>query len=166
MATPMSVSIVSAEEEVWRGEAEMVVARSPEGEFAILHNHIPFLAALVPGRVSIVSGTEKTEYFVAGGFLEASRGAGSAGPQNGGGAGSAGPQNGGTGSDEEGHDYHVIVLADDAEDLSQIDATEARRRLEEARAEAAGESDERAEARMRIEMARVELAESGRGSQN
>lgn len=138
----MSVSIVSAEEEVWRGEAEMVVARSPEGEFAILYGHVPFLAALVPGRVSIVSGTEKTEYFVAGGFLEASR----------------------SDENEGGHDYHVIVLADDAEDLSQIDATEARRRLEEAQSEAAGESDERAEARMRIEMARVELAESGHGS--
>jgi F-type H+-transporting ATPase subunit epsilon len=144
MATPMSVSIVSAEEEVWRGEAEMVVARSPEGEFAILHNHIPFLAALVPGRVSIVSGNERAEFFVAGGFLEASRSV----------------------SDDDGHDYHVIILADDAEDLSQIDATEARRRLEEARAEASGESDERAEARMRIEMARVELAESGRGSRS
>jgi F-type H+-transporting ATPase subunit epsilon len=144
MATPMSVSIVSAEEEVWRGEAEMVVARSPEGEFAILHNHIPFLAALVPGRVSIVSGNERAEFFVAGGFLESSR----------------------SESDDDGHDYHVIILADDAEDLSQIDATEARRRLEEARAEASGESDERAEARMRIEMARVELAESGRGSRS
>jgi F-type H+-transporting ATPase subunit epsilon len=148
MATPMSVSIVSAEEEVWRGEAEMVVARSPEGEFAILYNHIPFLAALVPGRVAIVSANERAEFFVAGGFLEASK-----------------SESGGS-SEEGGHDYHVIVLADDAEDLSQIDATEARRRLEEARAEAAGESDERAEARMRIEMARVELAESGRGSQN
>jgi F-type H+-transporting ATPase subunit epsilon len=140
----MSVSIVSAEEEVWRGEAEMVVARSPEGEFAILYGHIPFLAALVPGRVSIVSDNERADFFVAGGFLEASR----------------------SGSDEEAHDYHVIVLADDAEDLSQIDASEARRRLEEAQAEAAGESDERAEARMRVEMARVELAESGRGSQS
>jgi F-type H+-transporting ATPase subunit epsilon len=150
MATPMSVSIVSAEEEVWRGEGEMVVARSPEGEFAILHNHIPFLAALVPGRVAIVSGNERAEYFVAGGFLEASRGA----------------VGGSSDEGEGGHDFHVIVLADDAEDLSQIDATEARRRLEEARAETAGESDERAEARMRIEMARVELAESGRGSQN
>jgi F-type H+-transporting ATPase subunit epsilon len=140
----MSVSIVSAEEKVWRGEAEMVVARSPEGEFAILYGHIPFLAALVPGRVSIVSDNERADFFVAGGFLEASRAA----------------------SDEEGHDYHVIVLADDAEDLSQIDASEARRRLEEAQAEAAGESDERAEARMRVEMARVELAESGRGSQS
>ena len=85
MATQMSVSIVSAEEGVWRGEAEMVIARSPEGEFAILNDHIPFLAALVPGRVSIVSGNERTEYFVSGGFLEASRGVGSARPQNGGG---------------------------------------------------------------------------------
>jgi F-type H+-transporting ATPase subunit epsilon len=139
VATQMSVSIVSAEEAVWRGEAEMVIARSPEGEFAILNDHIPFLAALVPGRVSIVSGNERDEYFVSGGFLEASKGG-------------------------EDHDYHVIVLADDAEDLSQIDATEARRRLEEARAEAAETGDERAEARMRIEMARVELAESGHGS--
>ena len=165
----MSVSIVSAEEAVWRGEAEMVIARSPEGEFAILNDHIPFLAALVPGRVSIVSGNERDEYFVSGGFLEASRGVGSARPQNGG-VGSARPQNGGVGSARpqngggEDHEYHVIVLADDAEDLSQIDAAEARRRLEEARAEAAEAGDERAEARMRIEMARVELAESGHGS--
>jgi F-type H+-transporting ATPase subunit epsilon len=149
VATQMSVSIVSAEEAVWRGEAEMVIARSPEGEFAILNDHIPFLAALVPGRVSIVSGNERDEYFVSGGFLEASRGVGSAKPQNDGG---------------EDHEYHVIVLADDAEDLSQIDAAEARRRLEEARAEAAQAGDERAEARMRIEMARVELAESVHGS--
>lgn len=148
MATPMSVSIVSAEEAVWRGEAEMVIARSPEGEFAILNNHIPFLAALVPGRVSIVSGNERAEYFVSGGFLEASKG------------------DTGATADGEGHDYHVIVLADDAEDLSQIDAAEARRRLEEARSEAAEAGDERAEARMRIEMARAELAESGRGSQS
>ena len=145
MATPMSVSIVSAEEAVWRGEAEMVIARSPEGEFAILNNHIPFLAALVPGRVSIVSGNERAEYFVSGGFLEASKGVTA-------------------GSEENGHDYHVIVLADDAEDLSQIDAAEARRRLEEAQAEAAEASDERAEARMRIERARSELAASGHGS--
>ncbi len=142
----MSVSIVSAEEAVWRGEAEMVIARSPEGEFAILNNHIPFLAALVPGRVSIVSGNERADYFVSGGFLEASKGE----------VGSA--------ADDDGHDYHVIVLADDAEDLSQIDAAEARRRLEEAQSEAAEASDERAEARIRIEMARVELAESGHGS--
>lgn len=144
MATPMSVSIVSPEEELWRGEAEMVIARSPEGEFAILHGHIPFLAALVPGRVSVVSGSNRKEFFVSGGFLEASK--------------SHGLDSNSDQADE--HDYHVIVLADDAEDLHNIDVAEARRRLEEAQRKAEDREDDMAEARMRIEMARVEIAES------
>ena len=49
----MDVSIVSPEQEVWRGEAELVIARSPEGEFGIMRGHIPFLAALVPGKLTI-----------------------------------------------------------------------------------------------------------------
>ena len=143
MATPMDVSIVSAEEEVWRGEAEMVVARSPEGEFAILYGHIPFLAALVPGRVAVISGNDREEFFVSGGFLEASRSGAD-----------------GSDADREGHGYHVIVLADDAEVLDSIDVNEAKRRFEEAKGRRAEEDDERAEARMRIEMARVEIAQS------
>jgi len=144
VATPMSVSIVSPEEELWRGEAEMVIARSPEGEFAILHGHIPFLAALVPGRVSVVSGSNREEFFVSGGFLEASR--------------SHGLDSNSDQADE--HDYHVIVLADDAEDLHNIDVAEARRRLEEAQRKAEDREDDMAEARMHIELARVEIAES------
>lgn len=129
----MDVSIVAPEEEVWRGEADRVVARSPEGEFAILRGHIPFLAALVPGRVAVVSGEDRKEYFVPGGFLEAS------------------------GSMD---DYHVIILADDAEDIAGIDVADARRRYEEAQRRRQEDSDDRSEARMRIEMARVDIAES------
>jgi F-type H+-transporting ATPase subunit epsilon len=129
----VEVSIVSPEERVWQGDADMVVARSPEGEFGILRGHIPFLAALVPGRVSVVSGGDRQEFFVPGGFLEAS------------------------GSRD---DYHVIVLADDAEALTDIDLGEARRRVEDARRRVQEDADERAEARLRIEMARVEIAES------
>lgn len=129
----MDVSIVTPEKKVWEGEADMVVARSPEGEFGIMRGHIPFLAALVPGRVSVVSGTDREEFFVPGGFLEAS------GPTD---------------------DYHVIVLADDAESPEEIDVAEARRRLEDARRRAQDASDERAEAGLRVEMARVEIAES------
>lgn len=129
----MNVSIVSPEEKVWEGEADLVVARSPEGEFGIMRGHIPFLAALVPGVVAVVSSGEREEYFVPGGFLEAS--------------GSA-------------DDYHVIVLADDAELLGDIDAAEAKRRLDEARRRAEDQSDDRAEAALRVEMARVEIAES------
>ena len=98
-----------------------------------MRGHIPFLAALVPGRVAVVSGGDRKEFFVPGGFLEAS------------------------GTSE---DYHVIVLADGAEDPSDIDAGEARRRLEEARRRRQEDADERAEAELRVEMARVEIAES------
>jgi F-type H+-transporting ATPase subunit epsilon len=129
----MEVSVVSPEQAVWEGEADMVIARSTEGEFGIMRGHIPFLAALVPGRVTIVSGSEREEFFVPGGFLEAS--------------GTRG-------------DYHVIVLADDAESPSEIDTAEARRRLEDARRRARDEADDRAEAMLRVEMARVEIAES------
>ena len=129
----MNVSVVSAEEKVWEGDADLVVARSPEGEFGIMRGHIPFLAALVPGVVGIVSGGERREYFVPGGFLEAS------GPAD---------------------DYHVIVLADNAESLDEIDVAEAKRKLDEARRRAEESSDDRSEAALRVEMARVEIAES------
>lgn len=129
----MNVSVVSPEERVWEGDADLVVARSPEGEFGIMRGHIPFLAALVPGVVGIVSGGERREYFVPGGFLEAS------------------------GSLD---DYHVIVLADNAESLDHIDVAEAKRKLDDARRRAEETSDARAEAALRVEMARVEIAES------
>jgi F-type H+-transporting ATPase subunit epsilon len=127
------VSIVSPEKMVWEGDADMVVARSPEGEFAILRGHIPFLAALVPGIVKVVSGNSQEVFFVSGGVLEAS------------------------GSMD---DYHVIVLADDAEPAGDITLEEARRRLIEARGREE-DIDERAEAELRAAMARVEI-EQGR----
>lgn len=126
----MNVSIVSPERRIWEGEAEMVVARSPEGEFAILRGHIPFLAALVPAAVKVMSGATREVFLVPGGLLEAS------GPRD---------------------DYHVIVLADAAERAGDIDIEEARRRLDEAR-RLMEDQDERAEAEMRVALARVEIA--------
>jgi F-type H+-transporting ATPase subunit epsilon len=126
----VDVSIVSPEKKVWEGEAEMVVARSPEGEFAILRGHIPFLAALVPGAVKVVSGDSKEIFFITGGVLEAS------------------------GSRD---DYHVIVLADDAERVGDIDLDQAKSMLEHRRQ--MEDTDERAEAEMRSALARVEIAQ-------
>lgn len=127
----MHVSIVSPEKKVWEGDADMVVARSPEGEFGILRGHIPFLAALVPGAVRVTSGSSRDVFFVPGGVLEAS------------------------GSLD---DYHVIVLADDAETAGDISVEDARQRLEEARRKTE-DQDERGEAELRVAMARVEIAE-------
>lgn len=127
----MNVSIVSPEKKVWEGEAEMVVARSPEGEFAILRGHIPFLAALVPGLVKIKSGSSEDRFLVTGGVLEAS----------------------GTRDD-----YHVIVLADDAEDAGDLSREEALRQIAERKRES--DAKDRAEAEMRVAMAAPELRRS------
>ena len=128
----MDVSIVTPEEEVWSGTADMVIARSPEGEFGIMRGHIPFLAALVPGLVTVVSGGNRESYVVPGGFLEASRG----------------------GDDD---DYHVIVLADAAEEAGDNDAAEARRRIEEAQRRAEDDRQDRTEAELAAALAGPEL---------
>lgn len=100
----MDVSIVAVDKEIWRGDADMVLARSTEGEFGVQRGHIPFLAALVPGLVMVVDGTSRRTWKVPAGFLEAS----------------------GTWED-----YHVIVLVDDAEEVGDIDANEAARLIDE-----------------------------------
>lgn len=127
----MNVSVVSPEKKVWQGDADMVVARSPEGEFAILTGHIPFLAALVPGVVKVSSGDDSEIFFITGGVLEAS------------------------GSNDE---YHVIVLVDDAERVGDIDLDEAKRRLMASRGREE-DIDQRAEAEMRVALGRVEIAQ-------
>jgi F-type H+-transporting ATPase subunit epsilon len=52
MAT-LKVAVVSAERELWSGEAKNVVAKTPEGEIGILPGHEPVLALLVEGPVRI-----------------------------------------------------------------------------------------------------------------
>jgi F-type H+-transporting ATPase subunit epsilon len=130
MATPFKVSIVTPEEALYEGEAELVIARSPEGDFGIMNGHVPFLAALVPGLVTVVHGGSRDSYIVPGGFLEAS------GPSD---------------------DYHVIVLADDAEEAGDIDASEAKSRIEAAKKNRDEGVDQKAEAEMRAALARPEL---------
>ena len=69
MAT-LRVSVVSADKDVWSGEASMVVAKTVEGEIGILPGHEPMLAILALGnvRVTTVDGTKITAN-AEGGFL-------------------------------------------------------------------------------------------------
>ncbi|MCU1571609.1 MAG: synthase subunit epsilon [Naasia sp.] len=50
---PLNVSVVSADEQIWAGEASMVVARTTEGEIGILTGHTPLLAILAGGEVRV-----------------------------------------------------------------------------------------------------------------
>lgn len=53
----LTVSLVSADREVWSGEAKQIVARTTEGEIGILAGHEPVLAILAAGEVRI-TGTD------------------------------------------------------------------------------------------------------------
>lgn len=71
MANAFRVEIVSVESSVWAGEAEMVVARTTEGELAVLAGHAPLLGQLKePSRIRIrtAEGGEQA-WDIAGGFL-------------------------------------------------------------------------------------------------
>jgi F-type H+-transporting ATPase subunit epsilon len=58
----LNVAVVSAERELWSGEATQVIARTTEGEIGILTGHEPVLAILAPGesRVTASDGTVVT----------------------------------------------------------------------------------------------------------
>ncbi len=75
MATQLHVELVSVEEKVWSGEAEMLVARTTEGELGVLPGHAPLLGQLAePSQVRIkLAGGQELAYDVAGGFLSVSR---------------------------------------------------------------------------------------------
>jgi F-type H+-transporting ATPase subunit epsilon len=75
VANVFRVDLVSVEARIWSGEAEMVVARTTEGELAVLAGHAPLLGQLKePSRVRIRTvGGEDVAYDIAGGFLSVAR---------------------------------------------------------------------------------------------
>jgi F-type H+-transporting ATPase subunit epsilon len=116
----LHVEVVSAEREVWSGEATQVLARTSEGDIGILPGHAPLLGALADGgvvRVMLVGGGEVVAA-VHGGFLSVT-------------------------------DQGVTVLAEVAELAEDIDASRARAALDRARGEDDVEARRRAEGRLR-----------------
>jgi F-type H+-transporting ATPase subunit epsilon len=124
---PLQVELVSPERILWSGEADMVVARTSDGDIAFLTGHSPFIGALGIGAVSI-RGTDGSEERAAvhGGFVEVSG-------------------------------DRVTILSDVAELAGDIDAARARRALEEAeRSQREGEAEAEValrRARLRVELA-------------
>jgi len=105
MAT-IHVEVVSAEEQIFSGEAKFVALPGESGELGILPRHTPLITRIKPGAVRIErADTGEEEFvFVAGGILEVQPGT-------------------------------VTVLADTAirgKDLDEAKASEAKRQAEEA----------------------------------
>jgi F-type H+-transporting ATPase subunit epsilon len=70
MAT-IRCDIVSAEEEIFHGQAQMVIATGEMGELGIAPRHAPLITRLKPGQVRVILENGDEQFFyVSGGILE------------------------------------------------------------------------------------------------
>jgi len=131
MAATIHVDVVSAEEQIFSGEAEFVVLPGVLGELGIYPRHTPLLTEIRPGAVRIKKADQSEEelVFVQGGFLEV-------------------------------QPHMVTVLADTAiraKDLDEVKAQEAKRAAEEAmQNKTSKEEIAKAEAELSIALAQLE----------
>ncbi len=121
----LAVELVAPDREVWSGEGDLVVVKTPDGEMGIMLNHAPVLAELVDGSVVrvISDGQPVLVAAVEGGFVSMSR-------------------------------NQIQVLAEDAEIGSDVDVAAARSALDRALAARDDDDDalvqaQRARARLR-----------------
>ena len=71
MASTVLCSIVSAEEEIFSGQVEMVIATGTMGELGILPGHTPLLSGVKPGPIRLIlEGGEEEIFFASGGYIE------------------------------------------------------------------------------------------------
>ena len=68
----LRVELVSPERKIWTGEADMVIAKTLDGEIGILPGHAPVLGTMVDGsvvRITPTGGGDAVAAMVSGGFL-------------------------------------------------------------------------------------------------
>ena len=68
----LHVEVVTAERELYNGEANLVSAPGSEGRLGILPRHAALLTTLAPGDLRIELNGAEEPLFVSGGFLEVS----------------------------------------------------------------------------------------------
>jgi F-type H+-transporting ATPase subunit epsilon len=131
MANTITVDVVSAEEQIFSGEAEFVVLPGVDGELGIYPRHTPLFTQIKPGAVRIkIPGQDQEELvFVQGGFLEV-------------------------------QPHKVTVLADTAiraHDLDEVKALEAKKRAQDAMVnKESAETMAAAQAELSIALAQLE----------
>ena len=71
MAMTVHLDIVSAEQSIFSGLAEMVIATGSLGEIGITPGHAPLLTTLKPGQVKVTKqGGDQALFYISGGMLE------------------------------------------------------------------------------------------------
>jgi F-type H+-transporting ATPase subunit epsilon len=129
------LSIVTAEQSIYEGDIQMLVAPAVDGEIGILTNHHPIVTKLGPGGIKITKADNSEELlFTSGGYLEF-------------------------------NENKAILLSDVIENIDAIEATEAaaaRKRAQELLKNAKDDVErDRLEKELRINMVRERLAGLG-----
>ncbi|WP_257294052.1 F0F1 ATP synthase subunit epsilon [Endozoicomonas sp. YOMI1] len=71
MASTVDCDIVSAEQEIFKGQVEMLIATGSMGDLGITPGHTPLLTELRPGPIRLITHSGEEEvFYVSGGFLE------------------------------------------------------------------------------------------------
>jgi F-type H+-transporting ATPase subunit epsilon len=63
LATVFHVSILTANQKIFDGEATSLVARGRDGYFGILAQHAPLIASLIPGKLTLKDGSGREQCF-------------------------------------------------------------------------------------------------------
>ena len=129
MSKTIQCDIVSAEHEIWSGQAAQVFATGVAGELGIYPRHTPLITQLKPGPVRVVDEAGEEQFFFCGGGII------------------------------EVMPHMVTVLADTAMRGEDLDATAAQRAKEEAERELADRTEamEVAEAQAKLADAMAQL---------
>ncbi len=128
----LHVEVVTAERELYNGEADSVNVQGTEGRLGILPRHAALLTTLAPGELTIKLGGAEEPLFVSGGFLEVSNNVVSV----------------------------LADTAEHAEEIDQARAEEARRRAQERLAQTESDAERAAlNASLERAMARIRVSE-------
>ena len=65
----LHVALVVPDRELWSGEADMVIAKTAEGDIGVLTGHSPVFGILAEGSITDILGEETVRAAVSGGFL-------------------------------------------------------------------------------------------------
>jgi F-type H+-transporting ATPase subunit epsilon len=127
----LRVGVVSPEREIWSGEADMVIAKTVDGEIGIMPEHAPVLGVLVEGGVLRVKRGAEGDLVAAvhGGFISVAN-------------------------------NEVSILAEAAELGSEVDVQAAKDALQRAQASIEADQ-ENADARVEAKRAEARLRAAG-----
>ncbi|WP_416878924.1 ATP synthase F1 subunit epsilon [Litorimonas sp.] len=70
MADKLHFSLVSPERELYAGEVDQVDIPGTEGNFGVLPDHAPLMAAIRTGAITVYENGAEKQFFVQGGFAD------------------------------------------------------------------------------------------------